>query len=55
MRAALDAFAPLWNGMPASEERDQGDEHRTHRFRAIFISDIHLGTAGFQAMLCWVF
>lgn len=49
MRAALDAFAPLWSGVPASEEHDQEDEHRTHPFRAIFISDIHLGTAGCQA------
>jgi len=50
MRAGPDAFAPLWQGMLDCAPRDDDDEDkRAHRYRAIFISDIHLGTAGCQA------
>jgi len=55
MRASPDAFAPLMRGMlDGVHPKDHGgsdddDEHRVVRYRAIFISDIHLGTAGCQA------
>lgn len=55
MRAGPDAFAPLMRGMldgaqPAGDgAHDDEDDHRGGRYRAIFISDIHLGTAGCQA------
>lgn len=55
MRAGPDAFAPLMRGMldgaqPAGDgTHDDEDDHRGGRYRAIFISDIHLGTAGCQA------
>ncbi len=55
MRAGPDAFAPLMRGMldgaqPAGDgAHDDEDDHRGGRYRAIFISDIQLGTAGCQA------
>ena len=55
MRAGPDAFAPLMQGMfdgahayRADDDDDDGGKPG-RRFRAIFISDIHLGTAGCQA------
>lgn len=49
MRAGVDAFAPLMRGLlDATHAEDEGDL-RGPRLRAIFISDIHLGTAGCQA------
>lgn len=48
MRAALDAFGPLVAGFgSAPDERDGSAEHP--RYRTVFISDLHLGTAGCQA------
>jgi UDP-2,3-diacylglucosamine pyrophosphatase LpxH len=46
MRAAFDVLGRNWNmeGTPVS---DAGDEK--HKVRAVFVSDIHLGTAGCQA------
>jgi UDP-2,3-diacylglucosamine pyrophosphatase LpxH len=55
MRAGPDAFSPLMQGMlgvpqPNSvDSHDEDDDQRARRYRAIFISDIHLGTAGCQA------
>ena len=55
MRPGQYTFAPLMRGMvdaaqqPYTNHADDEDDHRGHRLRAIFISDIHLGTAGCQA------
>ena len=52
MRAGPDAFAPLLQGMSAgasSGYEDDDDSNAGRRYRAIFVSDIHLGTAGCQA------
>lgn len=50
MRVGPDAFAPLLRGMLDGAPRDEAeDSHVGGRYRAIFISDIHLGTAGCQA------
>ena len=54
MRAGPDAFAPLMPGMFAgaggdTRDDDDDDNRSGRRFRAIFVSDIHLGTAGCQA------
>jgi UDP-2,3-diacylglucosamine pyrophosphatase LpxH len=49
MRTTFDALGPLLAGVggPAEDDREESLPHR--RFRSIFISDIHLGTAGCQA------
>ena len=53
MRAAFDALGPLLPALPAGpgherdEERD--GEGGSGRYRAIFLSDLHLGSAGCQA------
>ncbi|MEI6804511.1 MAG: UDP-2,3-diacylglucosamine diphosphatase [Burkholderiales bacterium] len=49
MRTVFDAMANPWQGMPASAFPAQDDTPAAQRLRAIFISDIHLGTAGCQA------
>jgi UDP-2,3-diacylglucosamine pyrophosphatase LpxH len=54
MRVGPDAFAPVMRGMldgatPQGGEGRDDEDHHTLRYRAIFISDIHLGTAGCQA------
>ena len=49
MRAGPDAFVPLMRGMLDSASTDDDDQHPARRYRAIFVSDIHLGTAGCQA------
>ena len=48
MRVGPDAFAPLMQGMLEGSHADD-DALPEHRYRAIFVSDIHLGTAGCQA------
>ena len=48
MRVGPDAFAPLLRGMLDGAHDDE-EERRAVRYRAIFISDVHLGTAGCQA------
>ena len=54
MRAAFDlsaggaAMARHWAGIDASDEADDGGP-QAHRYRSIFISDLHLGTPGCQA------
>jgi UDP-2,3-diacylglucosamine pyrophosphatase LpxH len=48
MRAAFDAMGPWVNGTPqAQDETDEAPG--ALRYRAIFISDLHLGTPGCQA------
>jgi UDP-2,3-diacylglucosamine pyrophosphatase LpxH len=47
MRTLFDA-AGLWNP-PAGSNDDRDDEPSGQRYRAIFISDLHLGTPGCQA------
>lgn len=49
MRTAFDALGSHWQEAAggASADRDDDAEHR--KLRAVFISDIHLGTAGCQA------
>ena len=53
MRAGPDAFAPLMQGMLdgaySNHREDEDDDRPGRRYRAIFVSDIHLGTAGCQA------
>ena len=52
MRTAFDALGPLVAGFPVppADERDEReDEPSRRRFRAVFISDLHLGTPGCQA------
>ncbi len=50
MRAGPDAFVPLMAGLQngTAEDADE-DDHPVRGFRTVFISDIHLGTAGCQA------
>ena len=47
MRTAFDAMGPNWNLQGTAPAGESDDEK--HRVRAVFISDIHLGTAGCQA------
>ena len=49
MRAGPDAFAPLWRGIAAGVSAEDDEDSSARRYRAIFISDLHLGTAGCQA------
>ncbi len=50
MRAGPDAFAPLVGGLPHGADAEvDDDDHQARGFRTVFISDIHLGTAGCQA------
>jgi UDP-2,3-diacylglucosamine pyrophosphatase LpxH len=50
MRAAFDAMGPLFGGLPGPDDGpDDADEGQGRRYRTIFISDVHLGTAGCQA------
>jgi UDP-2,3-diacylglucosamine pyrophosphatase LpxH len=53
MRAAFDALAPQAAGaVAAALQRDRGDDSSpspSRPFRAVFISDIHLGSPGCQA------
>lgn len=50
MRTAFDAFGPLVPGfqVPPAGERDD-DAFERPRYRAVFVSDLHLGTPGCQA------
>jgi UDP-2,3-diacylglucosamine pyrophosphatase LpxH len=49
MRAAFDSIGANFSDVMTSTAVDHDDENSGKRFRAIFISDIHLGTAGCQA------
>ena len=56
MKTAFDATAP-WSKLlnvdvgegASGRQADEGDEHGAARYRAVFISDLHLGTPGCQA------
>ena len=48
MRTAFDALGANWQGLAPGAEADD-DEAGHRRYRAVFVSDIHLGTAGCQA------
>jgi len=49
MRAAFEAMATNSPAMAGGALADQDEDSGGQRFRAVFISDIHLGTAGCQA------
>jgi UDP-2,3-diacylglucosamine pyrophosphatase LpxH len=49
MRATLDAMVPMHRSFLASDVGDHGEELGKMRYRAVFISDLHLGTPGCQA------
>ena len=49
MRTTFDALGTNWQGLAPGAEDEVDHAHGTHRYRAVFISDIHLGTAGCQA------
>jgi UDP-2,3-diacylglucosamine pyrophosphatase LpxH len=51
MRSAFDTVAGQWQGMPGftSVHTDSDEDGCSNKVRTIFISDIHLGTAGCQA------
>src|SRR5689334_17208891 len=48
MRAAFDTFGSIAGGVAGAVPLEQDDGARP-AFRAVFVSDIHLGTAGCQA------
>jgi UDP-2,3-diacylglucosamine pyrophosphatase LpxH len=50
MRAITDSMEPWVNGMLTPQANDDEDTSRGKRYRAIFISDLHLGTPGCQAL-----
>jgi len=49
MRTAFDALGSLPAGVFGGAAADFGSEPERPRYRAVFVSDIHLGTAGCQA------
>lgn len=49
MRVAFDAGGPWGGGFSPDGAHDHDDELALKRYRAIFISDLHLGTPGCQA------
>ena len=49
MRTTFDALGTNWQGLAPGAEDEVDHAHGTHRYGAVFISDIHLGTAGCQA------
>ncbi len=50
MRSTFDAFgANLQDWVPGAEGPEADDDISHRRYRAVFVSDIHLGTAGCQA------
>jgi UDP-2,3-diacylglucosamine pyrophosphatase LpxH len=52
MRSAFDALGANWQGLAPGAEGsavEADDELEQRRVRAVFVSDIHLGTAGCQA------
>ena len=49
MRAAFDSLGPWVNSLADDPSQDHDESPSAHRYRAIFISDLHLGTPGFQA------
>lgn len=49
MRTTFDALGPLLAGLPVPALRDLDEDSLPRRYRAVFISDLHLGTPGCQA------
>lgn len=49
MRTAFDAFGSIPGGVASGAMADHDEEMQRPRLRTVFISDIHLGTAGCQA------
>jgi UDP-2,3-diacylglucosamine pyrophosphatase LpxH len=49
MRASLDTMASMHGAFVAHDAYDPSDEPGKIRYRAVFISDLHLGTPGCQA------
>jgi UDP-2,3-diacylglucosamine pyrophosphatase LpxH len=49
MRTTFDTVGNSWQATMGAMESDPDDAVPAHRMRTIFISDIHLGTAGCQA------
>lgn len=49
MRTTFDALGPLLAGLPVPALRDLEEDALPRRYRAVFISDLHLGTPGCQA------
>ena len=52
MRAAFDALGPWLNASPVAQDAEHDAPAALagqRRFRAVFISDLHLGTPGCQA------
>ena len=49
MRSAFDTMAGQWQGMDCAPVSGTEEDAHVSRVRAVFISDIHLGTAGCQA------
>jgi UDP-2,3-diacylglucosamine pyrophosphatase LpxH len=49
MRSAFDAVVNQWAGMDPKGHEESDSNHPGRRVRTLFISDIHLGTAGCQA------
>jgi UDP-2,3-diacylglucosamine pyrophosphatase LpxH len=50
MRTTFDALGANWQGLAPGAEGPADDEDQApSRYRAVFVSDIHLGTAGCQA------
>jgi UDP-2,3-diacylglucosamine pyrophosphatase LpxH len=49
MRAAFEALGPWSASFAPDDSGSEGEEHGGQRFRAVFISDLHLGTPGCQA------
>ena len=51
MRTAFDAFGPIPGGVASGggDSHDNDDDGSRPRLRAVFVSDVHLGTPGCQA------
>ena len=49
MRSVFDTMAGQWQGMDCAPVSGTEEDAHVSRVRAVFISDIHLGTAGCQA------
>ena len=50
MRTAFDTLAPFFSGLPVPQVQAPDDQATPQRYRTVFISDLHLGTPGCQAV-----
>lgn len=55
MRAAFDGMGPWSSSSIPDAADDQEDELNSKRYRAIFISDLHLRTPVVRLAHCWIF